>query len=108
MLQGVGAALVLSCGAALVTGLYPESQRTRILGIYTMLFGLGGALGPLLAGLLVAEWGWPAVFWARAPLALLAFVLGWGLPAARDRTGARTVRCGRARRCWCWRSARCC
>ena len=81
VLQGVGAALVLSCGAALVTGLYAESQRTRILGIYTMLFGLGGALGPLVAGVLVAAWGWPAVFWARAPLALLAFVLGWGLPA---------------------------
>ncbi len=87
VLQGVGAALVLSCGAALVTGLYPESQRTRILGIYTMLFGLGGALGPLLAGLLVAEWGWPAVFWARAPLAFVAFVLGWGLPASSNRTG---------------------
>lgn len=81
VLQGVGAALVLSCGAALVTGLYPESQRTRILGIYTMLFGMGGALGPLLAGVLVAEWGWPAVFWARAPLALVAFALGWRLPA---------------------------
>ncbi|HET8995372.1 MAG TPA: MFS transporter, partial [Acetobacteraceae bacterium] len=81
VLQGVGAALVLSCGAALVTGLYPESQRTRILGIYTMLFGLGGALGPLVAGLLVAEWGWPAVFWARAPLALVALALGWRLPA---------------------------
>jgi len=85
VLQGVGAALVLSCGAALVTGLYPESQRTRILGIYTMLFGLGGALGPLLAGLLVAQWGWPAVFWARAPLALFAFALGWTLPAASAR-----------------------
>ena len=86
VLQGVGAALVLSCGAALVTGLYPESQRTRVLGIYTMLFGLGGALGPLLAGMLVAQWGWPAVFWARAPLALIALALGWGLPAAAPRS----------------------
>ena len=85
VLQGVGAALVLSCGPALVTGLYPESQRTRILGIYTMLFGLGGALGPLLAGMLVAQWGWPAVFWARAPLALIALALGWGLPASAPR-----------------------
>lgn len=86
VLQGVGAALVLSCGAALVTGLYSETQRTRILGIYTMLFGLGGALGPLVAGMLVTAWGWPAVFWARAPLALLAFVLGWGLPPSSARS----------------------
>lgn len=87
VLQGVGAALVLSCGPALVTGLYPESQRSRVLGIYTMLFGLGGALGPLLAGALVARWGWPAVFWARAPFALAAFALAWRLPPAARRSG---------------------
>ncbi|HTW70126.1 MAG TPA: MFS transporter [Acetobacteraceae bacterium] len=80
--QGVGAALALSCGPALVTGLYPESQRARILGLYTMVFGAGGAAGSLLAGVLVARFGWPAVFWFRAPLSLAAFVLAWGLPAA--------------------------
>ena len=36
VLQGVGAALVLSCGPALATSLYPEQSRTRVLGIYTM------------------------------------------------------------------------
>src|SRR6201997_4653971 len=49
VLQGVGAALVLSCGPALATGLYPESARIRILGLYTMVIGIGGALGPLIA-----------------------------------------------------------
>jgi EmrB/QacA subfamily drug resistance transporter len=82
-LQGIGAALVLSCGAALATGLYPEAQRTRVLGIYTMLFGIGGALGPMLAGLGVAEWGWRFVFWARAPIALAGFLLACGLPFDR-------------------------
>lgn len=80
VLQGVGAALVLSCGPALATSLYPESARTRILGIYTMVIGLGGAFGPLIAGLLVPIIDWPAVFWFRAPLALTAFLLAWLLP----------------------------
>ena len=43
-LQGVGAALALSCGPALATSLYPESQRTRVLGLYTMMFGIGTAV----------------------------------------------------------------
>ena len=81
VLQGVGAALVLSCGPALATSLHPESARTRILGIYTMAIGIGGALGPLIAGLLVPLIDWPAVFWFRAPLALSAFLLAWLLPA---------------------------
>jgi MFS family permease len=80
VLQGVGAALVLSCGPALATSLHSESSRTRVLGIYTMVIGLGGALGPMIAGALVPLIDWPAVFWFRAPLALAAFLLGWRLP----------------------------
>jgi MFS family permease len=81
VLQGVGAALVLSCGPALATSLYPESARIRILGTYTMVIGIGSALGPLIAGVLVPTIDWPAVFWFRAPLALTAFALAWLLPA---------------------------
>ncbi len=81
VLQGVGAALVLSCGPALATSLHSETARTRVLGIYTMVIGVGGALGPLIAGLLVPLIDWPAVFWFRAPLALSAFLLAWLLPA---------------------------
>lgn len=80
--QGVGAALALSCGPALATTLYPEAARGRILGMYTMVFGAGSAAGSLLAGVLVARFGWPAVFWFRAPLALAAFVFGWRLPVS--------------------------
>ena len=80
VLQGVGAALALSCGPALATSLYPEEQRARVLGLYTMMFGIGAALGPILAGALVEQFGWRAVFWFRAPVALLAFALTWTLP----------------------------
>ena len=86
VLQGVGAALVLSCGPALATSLHAETSRTRILGVYTMVIGIGGALGPLIAGLLVPLIDWPAVFWFRAPLALSAFLLGWLLPPDARRT----------------------
>jgi MFS family permease len=82
-LQGVGAALVLSCGVALVTQLYGEERRSRALGIYTMMFSLGLMLGPLVGGALTATWGWPAVFWFRAPIALAALLLLRGMPAAR-------------------------
>jgi MFS family permease len=73
-LQGIGAALVLSCGPALATGFYPEEGRSRVLGAYTMLAALGASLGPLLGGALVEAWGWSAVFWFRAPVALLALI----------------------------------
>jgi MFS family permease len=88
VLQGIGAALVLGCGAALTTSLYGEERRSRLLGVYTMLYMAGTALGPWLGGLLVEAWGWPAVFWFRAPVALFALLALRGLPG-RARTAAR-------------------
>lgn len=79
--------MVLSCGPALATALYPEAKRTRILGLYTMVFGIGGVLGSVLAGVLVQAWGWQAVFWFRAPISLAAFVLALALPRDAPRGG---------------------
>jgi MFS family permease len=84
-LQGIGAALILSCAPALVTGMFPEDRRSRALAIFTMMHALGSAGGPLLGGLLVDFWGWPSVFWFRAPIAMTALVFLEGLPAAPRR-----------------------
>jgi MFS family permease len=86
-LQGIGAGLILSCAPALVTGLYPEERRSHALGIFTLMFALGSAMGPLIGGVLVARWGWPAVFWFRAPVALTSLLFLRGLP---DRKSERT------------------
>ncbi len=84
-LQGVGAALVLSCGVALVTSLYGEERRGRALGVYTMMMALGLMLGPLLGGALTAAWDWPAVFWFRIPIAVAALLLLRGMPPSPPR-----------------------
>ena len=75
VLQGIGAALVISCGPALVTGWFAEALRPRVLGLYTLMFAAGSVLGPSLGGLLVARFGWEAVFWFRTPIALAALLL---------------------------------
>src|SRR5215471_2287865 len=74
-MQGIGTALVLSCAPALVTLAFPEAERGHVLGVYTMLSAVASTLGPLLGGQFVALWGWPAVFYFRVPIALLAAVL---------------------------------
>ena len=84
-MQGVGAALTLSCGPAIATSLYPEAQRARILGYYTMAFGLGATIGPVVAGQMIGYFGWQAVFWFRAPVAAAALLLAFGLPAGRGK-----------------------
>ncbi|MBV9825311.1 MAG: MFS transporter [Alphaproteobacteria bacterium] len=82
VLQGFGAALVISCAPALVTALYSEARRSHALGVFTLIFAISSALGPLIGGALVARWGWPAVFWFRAPIALTSLLCLRGLPSA--------------------------
>jgi MFS family permease len=80
-LQGIGASLIVSAAPALVTGLYPEDKRSRAVSIFTVMYAVGSAAGPLLGGMLVQFWGWPAVFWFRAPIALAGLFFLEGLPA---------------------------
>jgi EmrB/QacA subfamily drug resistance transporter len=82
-LQGIGAGLVISVTPALVTSLYPEHRRGRAVAALTMMMALASAAGPLLGGLLVRHFGWPSVFWFRAPIAAVALLSLARLPAAR-------------------------
>lgn len=79
VLQAVGATMVYAAGPALVSEAFPSHQRGRALGIMTMGGQLGMAAGPLLGGWLVATFGWPSIFWARAPVALLVGLASWWL-----------------------------
>src|SRR4051794_2747100 len=71
ILQAVGATMIYAAGPAIVTEAFPSQGRGRALGIMTMGGQIGAAAGPLLGGWLVATSGWPAIFWARAPIALV-------------------------------------
>jgi MFS family permease len=48
-----------------------------------MSMSIAAAIGPFLGGVLVELWGWPAVYWVRVPIALLALAFSGLLPAPR-------------------------
>lgn len=80
-LQGIAIGIAMSCGPALATFLYPPARKRAALSFYTMLFGVGLAIGPVLGGWLIENFGWPAVFWYRAPIAFAALAFAILLPA---------------------------
>jgi MFS family permease len=87
-LQGVGASLIVSCAPALVIGLFPDDKRSRAVSVFTVIYAIGSAAGPFLGGAFIQVWGWPSVFWFRAPLALMALLFLEGVPAV-SRPGLR-------------------
>ena len=81
--QGIGTALALSCAPALATSVYPAEQRLKALAGFSMAMLLSSAIGPLLGGVVVELWGWPAVYWVRVPIALVTLALSGLLPSPK-------------------------
>lgn len=75
--QGVGAAVLVALSMAFIGDTVPREQTGRAMGLLGTMSAVGTALGPSLGGALVAAAGWPALFFVKLPLALLAFGLVW-------------------------------
>ena len=78
-IQGVGAALLLASGLALVNGSFSGDERGRAIGVYMGLTAVATAAGPALGGLLVDLLSWRAIFVAPLvfPLAAAVVTYGW-------------------------------
>jgi len=84
--QGVGGAMVMAAGPALITTSFPGTHRGRALGMLGTATYTGLSLGPLIGGAVVASLGWRWLFFLYVPAAAVIMVLGLAfLPAARRR-----------------------
>lgn len=99
VLQGVGAAMLLTTAAAVVTAVFPPEERGRALGLNMMGATLGQTLGPPVGGLLVGHLGWPWIFLIKVPIVAVILAAGWDLLGAekRDRAAARLIENGDTR-----------
>lgn len=83
--QGLGAALMLALSLALVGESVPREQSGRAMGLLGTMSAVGTAFGPALGGLLVAAFGWRALFLVNVPVGVLNLALvARDLPADRD------------------------
>lgn len=74
-LQGASAALLAPAALALLAHLFPETKdRTKALGVWGGVAGLGSAAGVLLGGVLTAAYGWPSVFFVNIPVGAVVLV----------------------------------
>jgi EmrB/QacA subfamily drug resistance transporter len=72
VLQGVGSAMIFGTGVAILTSVFPASQRGQVLGINVAAVYVGLSLGPFIGGLLTQNLGWRSVFLAIIPVGLVA------------------------------------
>jgi len=74
-MQGLGAAMLLASGQALIAEVFPEGQRGRAMACMHVAVALGFTLGPAVGGVLVETIGWRWVFYVNVPIGLITTVV---------------------------------
>jgi EmrB/QacA subfamily drug resistance transporter len=74
VLQGAGAAPMLSLSLALVCNAFPAGKQARALGIWAAVSAVALAIGPLAGGVLI-EIDWRVIFWMNLPVAAVGVTI---------------------------------
>src|SRR5271165_6213281 len=81
MLQGLGAAGIMSVNSALIRFIYPRRWLGRGVGLNATVGSIASALGPSVASVILAVAPWPWLFAVNVPLGILgAFIALRALP----------------------------
>jgi DHA2 family multidrug resistance protein-like MFS transporter len=81
VLQGFGAAGIMSVNTALVRFIYPYRQLGRGIGINAIVVSISAAAGPTIASAILAVAKWPWLFAVNVPIGVAALAVGiYALP----------------------------
>ena len=96
--QGLGAAIMMALTMAFVGETVPKAKTGSAMGLLGTMSAIGTALGPSLGGVLIAGFGWRAIFLVSVPLGMLTFMLAYRyLPVDRRAPGVdKADRAGKA------------
>lgn len=74
VLQGIASAMMFGTAVAILTSVFPPSERGKALGINVAAVYTGLSIGPPVGGFLTERLGWQSIFLTNVPLGLI--VLG--------------------------------
>ncbi len=90
-LLGIAGATLAPSTLSLISNMFRDERERRVaIGIWISSYSVGGAIGPLVGGVILQYFAWPAIFWAAVPVMLLLLVVGpFLLPEYRDAQAGR-------------------
>ncbi|MBQ0819517.1 MFS transporter [Microvirga sp. HBU67558] len=89
VLQGLGAAGIMSVNPALVRFIYPHNLLGRGLGRNALVVGVSSAAGPTVAAAVLSLASWPWLFLINVPLGVLALIISTRTLPVTPRTSRR-------------------
>jgi MFS family permease len=77
LIQGYGGGLIISLSMALVSELYPERLRKRVLALVSSTWGVAALIGPAVGGTFAQLGFWRGAFWLNAPIIVGFMLAAW-------------------------------
>ncbi|WP_101783202.1 MFS transporter [Nonomuraea indica] len=83
--MGIGGAAIMPATLAIISNIFPPTERGKAIGIWAGGVGLAVAIGPVTGGLLIENFWWGSVFLINVPIVLISMVLiATIVPESRD------------------------
>ena len=77
VIQGFGAAGILSVNTALLRHIYPSRLLGRGIGVNALVVAVSSAVGPTIASAILSIATWPWLFAVNIPIGVAALIVGW-------------------------------
>ena len=81
IIQALGGGAITPTGMAMISEVFPKSERGKAMGIWGMSVMVGPALGPTLGGYLTHALGWRSIFLVNLPIGIVGTIAAWRLLA---------------------------
>lgn len=74
-IQGLGAGAVQPLGSTILGDIYSPTERAKMQGLFSAVWGLASIVGPLVGGIIVDRYSWPWVFYVNLPFGVLSILI---------------------------------
>jgi EmrB/QacA subfamily drug resistance transporter len=75
--QGIGAAMLMATGVAIITHAFPPRERGRAMGLIGTVVAIGSMTGPVLGGFLIQTVGWQSIFYINIPVGIVGTIMAF-------------------------------
>ncbi len=74
VVMSIGSAMGQAVVFAIIVGVFPSNERGKALGMITTAVAIGAAAGPIIAGPVIQEFGWRAIFIVTAVPTIIGII----------------------------------
>ncbi|MGB8216052.1 MAG: MFS transporter [Candidatus Methanoperedens sp.] len=90
VVQGIGAAMLMATGIAIITHAFPPQERGKAMGLIGTVVAIGSMAGPVAGGFLIENVGWQSIFYINIPVGIFGTAMALTVLRKDETTSGQT------------------